>query len=78
MDVDETLKQIRALLKIRRLTADQSAFLQDLMESLDNWIVGGGFLPASWAGQQTRHRPMYCRNGLTRKEINETKPVGGR
>lgn len=31
--------------------------LADLVEALDNWISGGGFLPTRWAAAQGTVRP---------------------
>lgn len=54
MDPDECLKEIREL--ITRLNAaddrdDFEGFAADLaehVEALDEWIIGGGFLPRAW------------------------------
>lgn len=51
MDPDETLAQIRSILRRRDagvpLAAD-AARLPELVESLDGWLSGGGFPPAGW------------------------------
>lgn len=55
MDPDETLRQIRLLIKqmrvdespeIRKQHADD---LAELIEALDEWLSKGGFSPAAWA-----------------------------
>lgn len=52
MDPDETLKQIRQLVKeynqpgwLDRCDVEQ---LVELVEALDLWLSKGGFLPAAW------------------------------
>jgi hypothetical protein len=54
MDATETLKRIRELLAVRRLSREQSAELQELIEALDEWIMKGGFLPTPWAVGQKK------------------------
>lgn len=55
MDVDATLARIRELtaeIDTRELTLAQSSELVELVElveALDEWLTGGGFLPARWA-----------------------------
>lgn len=53
MDPNSALIQIRVLLRIRRLSQEQSAELQDLVEELDEWLVSGGFLPAAWRSKNS-------------------------
>lgn len=58
MDPNEALKKIRELLKIRRLSREESAELQELVEGLDEWITKGGFLPSSWSVPRSSKEPM--------------------
>jgi hypothetical protein len=51
MDPNETLRQIRTL--ANRILNDEyteydSLELAELIDSLDNWILKGGFLPNNW------------------------------
>ncbi len=52
MDPDANLKEQRDLLrkfrKRNRLTAGEAARLAELVDSLDEWISRGGFLPEAW------------------------------
>lgn len=56
MDPDETLETIRAALREALATKDVGkrlityAAAADHMETLDNWITNGGFLPTAWCG----------------------------
>ena len=53
MDPTANLKEQRDLLrKFRarnRLTAGEAARLAELVDSLDEWISNGGFLPEQWS-----------------------------
>lgn len=59
MDPNACLKEIRYLVTKSRLatgetfaatlTPDEADRLVDLIDGLDKWIAGGGFLPAAWA-----------------------------
>lgn len=54
MDPDETLTQIRKLIvawQATEDTGDATSILEDLsglVESLDQWLASGGFLPTRW------------------------------
>jgi hypothetical protein len=52
MDPDENLKQQRRLAEriLRNEGGDSHEIvrLAELMQALDEWIAGGGFLPAAW------------------------------
>jgi hypothetical protein len=53
MDPNSTLEEIRRIIEDNFKSAlpldeDGSERLCDLINALDNWIVGGGFLPESW------------------------------
>lgn len=53
MDPNKTLAAIREIL-YEESEATQEEDLQnlcDLMESLDEWLSNGGFLPADWQGR---------------------------
>lgn len=63
MDPNETLKKIRTLLKIRRLTREESAELQELVEALDEWMMNGGCAPVQWTVAQRTTR-VVCNNTL--------------
>lgn len=49
MDPDTNLAEIRKLLSehYREGTTDYGR-LADLVDSLDNWMAKGGFMPSSW------------------------------
>jgi hypothetical protein len=59
MDPDESLRLLRDALT-RALTlqlpngplAGVVGDLVDSVQALDQWLTGGGFLPAAWAGQR--------------------------
>ena len=54
MDPNVTLAQIRELVsenEYRDLYADETDRLVELVQSLDQWISKGGFLPADWNKQ---------------------------
>ncbi|MFD0555676.1 hypothetical protein FB566_0885 [Stackebrandtia endophytica] len=48
MDPNETLDQIRALLREGTLDPAAAGSLARLMSSLDNWLSKGGFAPTAW------------------------------
>jgi hypothetical protein len=51
MDPNETLRLIRELVQTdihRDLSEDESGELLELVNSLDQWITAGGFLPTAW------------------------------
>lgn len=56
MDPNTTLKEIRELCQLilgdtEASESEQNDWgysLADRVESLDNWIIGGGFLPEDW------------------------------
>ena len=51
MDINATLAEVRAILKRGRfedLTPPDSHRLVELVEALDTWLAGGGFLPGRW------------------------------
>ena len=53
MDFNETLKQIRALVRIYfnggKWNEPEATELAELIDALDCWISRGGFLPESWS-----------------------------
>lgn len=53
MDPDENLMEIRTLVakahKDGRLSGPDSLRLADLVDALDGWLTGGGFLPKEWS-----------------------------
>jgi len=62
MDPTACLREIRAL--IREFQAGESIEIGrfvDLVESLDRWITGGGFLPRAWDRAQAKARAMQAR-----------------
>lgn len=53
MDPDATLAQIRALIIQHQTSSEEmstgdAADLVDLVDSLDEWLTKGGFLPTEW------------------------------
>jgi len=78
MDPDANLKEQREL--IARINADDEASdetsprvmynpndarrLIELVQALDQWITGGGFLPAAWKVPQVK-RPARCQSTYT-------------
>jgi hypothetical protein len=51
MDPNATLAEVRAILNRGRfedLTPTDSHHLVELVEALDTWLAGGGFLPTAW------------------------------
>jgi len=54
MDPDATLAEIRALIKAAPLDECWDR-LAELIESLDEWISRGGFLPSDWDQKQWRN-----------------------
>lgn len=50
MDPDATLREMREL--VGTFNEDPECFdphrLVELVEALDEWLVGGGFLPSAW------------------------------
>lgn len=72
MDPTEALRLIRALLKIRRLDQSQVWELQELIEGLDNWLTGGGFLPIPWMHKK-KELPIHLTTAGRGKEL--TGPV---
>jgi hypothetical protein len=60
MDPNETLRKIRSMLETREGgEVENSDILAELMESLDEWLSKGGFLPDEWA--QHFHRRTLAR-----------------
>lgn len=47
MDPDETLARLRELAE-EEPTEEVAREMQGLWQALDDWIVGGGFLPRAW------------------------------
>jgi hypothetical protein len=64
MDVNETLKDIRALLKSFQAVdteweeATLATALIEKFESLDEWLSKGGFLPREWESSVTTTRAL--------------------
>lgn len=59
MDPNANLEELRRLVRRKlydnNLTPDEDVRLAELVEALDQWIAGGGFLPTAWAkGQNAR------------------------
>lgn len=52
MDPNETLRQIRQLLNVRRLNRQQIEQFQELVEALDEWMSNGGCAPIAWSGKK--------------------------
>ena len=55
MDPNATLAEMRQLSKkieSGHYSQDDLSRLIDLLESLDNWIVNEGFMPADWANRR--------------------------
>jgi hypothetical protein len=54
MDPNETLRQIRLLIRQSRVDRDPQTFIQhardlaDAVEDLDAWMSRGGFAPKEW------------------------------
>jgi hypothetical protein len=51
LDPNATLEEIRSLIRRGRfqdLAPTDSHHLVELIEALDTWLAGGGFLPARW------------------------------
>jgi ribosome assembly protein YihI (activator of Der GTPase) len=50
MDPNETLKRIRELVRAIRISNDDEAIedLTETFDSLDAWLISGGFLPEDW------------------------------
>lgn len=58
MDPNATLKEIRELYNRggsqMPLSIEEQDRLCDLMACLDDWLVGGGFLPSDWQVKSVR------------------------
>lgn len=51
MDPNETLRRIRAAIR-----NDETGELAELVEALDDWLSGGGFLPSAWGSRPYNER----------------------
>lgn len=63
MDPTTCLREIRAL--IREFQAGEAIEIGrfvELVESLDRWVTGGGFLPRTWDRAQAKARAMQARS----------------
>ena len=48
MDPDETLRQLRALVRAEDWDAADGERVRELVAALDEWLSRGGFLPDAW------------------------------
>jgi len=75
MDPNANLAEIRHLVESMReeheVDALDAARLVELIEALDNWIVGGGFLPEAW-----QHVPTETFEDSTNAESNKCDNCG--